>query len=78
MLKVTTQSVRYEKNVLEHDEEIALKFKALEHPAQLESAQKAGFVLSPDTGACVAYMLNSALNPEAFDKLKESFSLFEV
>lgn len=93
------------KNLLEHYEAVAFKFKALAHPARLEILRllkereclcgelvgelplaqatvsqhlkvlkEAGFVLSRDTGACVAY----TLNPEAFEELKEAFSLFEV
>ncbi|MGQ9806274.1 MAG: ArsR/SmtB family transcription factor [Chlorobiales bacterium] len=88
------------KNLLEHHEEIGLKFKALANSAQLEILRllkereclcgelvdelplaqatvsqhlkvlkEAGFVISRDTGACVAY----TLNPDAFEELKEAF-----
>ncbi len=93
------------KNLLERHKELALKFKALAHPARLEILcrlkekdylcgelvselplaqatvsqhlkvlKEAGFVLSRDTGACVAY----TLNPKAFDELKEAFCAFET
>ena len=93
------------KNLLERHKELALKFKALAHPARLEILcllkekdylcgelvselplaqatvsqhlkvlKEAGFVLSRDTGTCVAY----TLNPIAFDELKEAFCAFET
>ncbi len=92
------------KNLLERHEGLALKFKALAHPARIEILcllkekeylcgelvgelplaqatvsqhlkvlKEAGFVLSRDTGACVAY----TLNPEAFEALKAAISCFE-
>ncbi len=92
------------KNFLERHKELALKFKALAHPARLEILRllkekeylcgelvselplaqatvsqhlkvlkEAGFVLSRDAGACVAY----TLNPEAFEALKAAVSCFE-
>jgi DNA-binding transcriptional ArsR family regulator len=92
------------KNLLERHEGLALKFKALAHPARIEILcllkekdylcgelvselplaqatvsqhlkvlKEAGFVLSRDTGVCVAYRLN----PEALKALKEAVSFFE-
>lgn len=92
------------KNFLEQHKELALKFKALAHPARIEILcllkekdylcgelvselplaqatvsqhlkvlKEAGFVLSRDTGVCVAYRLN----PDALKALKEAVSFFE-
>ncbi len=92
------------KNLLERHKGLALKFKALAHPARIEILcllkekeylcgelvselplaqatvsqhlkvlKEAGFVISRDTGACVAY----TLNPEAFEVIKAAISCFE-